>query len=264
VTTALIDGDIIAYQVAAMSQTPGIDWGDGEATEGSFNEREVEVGVKRLVDQWTDLAGCTDRLVLLTGPGNFRKAVEPTYKFNRKPAAKPLGLGYAKAYMQETLGARLVDGLEADDLIGLSLTGKYADGKGIAVSIDKDMQTLPGLQMNPNKDLKPREQSAVEADRYWMTQTLMGDSTDGYGGAPGIGPKKAEKILLGKTDLVSMWAAVLAGYATVKATQGLALTTARLARILRRGDYDPQTQEVHLWAPSSDRPRLSLVDVLKT
>ncbi|NIP35027.1 MAG: exonuclease, partial [Thermoplasmata archaeon] len=31
----------------------------------------------------------------------------------------------------------------------------------------------------------------VEADRFWMKQTLMGDKTDGYDGIPGVGPKTA-------------------------------------------------------------------------
>lgn len=248
--------------MASLCQHEGTDWGDGEPTEPSYNPQEVRVGVKRLVDQWTDLARCSDRMVLLTGPHNFRKVVEPTYKLNRKPVAKPIALAFAKQYMVDHLGARIVDGLEADDLIGLSLTGKYAEGKGIAVSIDKDMATIPGLHMNPNKDLKPRLVSQQDADRYWMTQTLTGDTTDGYSGAPGIGPKKAEAILAGRTELATMWAGVLAGYAKVKATQALALTTARLARILRKGDYDPPGQEVLLWHPDNDnRPVLRLADV---
>ena len=39
-----------------------------------------------------------------------------------------------------------------------------------------------------------------EADKNFLMQCLTGDSTDGYPGVPGIGPKKTEALLGGRPD----------------------------------------------------------------
>jgi 5'-3' exonuclease len=65
------------------------------------------------------------------------------------------------------------------------------------VSIDKDMAQIPGWHVNPTKDDFPRWVSEEEADYFLALQWLTGDSTDGIPGLPGIGPKKAEKLLGG-------------------------------------------------------------------
>ena len=46
-----------------------------------------------------------------------------------------------------------------------------------------------------------------------------------------------------------MWNKVVAAYEKKGQTVGDALMTARLARILREGDYDYSTGEVKLWNP---------------
>ena len=66
----------------------------------------------------------------------------------------------------------------------------------IIVSTDKDMATVPGWHYNPNKDADgPRYVDAMSAQRFLQWQVLTGDPTDGYKGAKGIGPKKADIIL---------------------------------------------------------------------
>ncbi len=247
-TTALIDGDIVCYLAAALAQRDG-GW-DGSPTGPTFTPSDVDRLLTELLDEWTSKANCSDRKVFCTGRENFRYQVDPTYKGNRKNSKRPVALDYAKAALREAHGAIWVEGLEADDLLGLSLTGSYSEGRGVCVSADKDMLTLPGLHLNPNKDTKVRKVSLVDANRYWMSQVLTGDATDGYGGAKGIGPKKAEALLEGQSSLGGLWSAVVAGYASVQMTERDALTTARLARILRKGDYDKATKEVLLWHPS--------------
>jgi DNA polymerase-1 len=252
--TALLDGDVIAYQAAAVCQRDNA-WDGGEP---AFSEAEVRAAVTQMVDSWTRKAGCKDRVVLLTGQGNFRKLVDPSYKAARADKAKPLALGFARSILMEKHAARLVDGLEADDLIGLMLTGTMADGKGVAVSIDKDLRTVPGLHCNPNKDTLPVEVGELHADTLWMTQTLMGDPVDGYSGAKGIGPAKA-KAALGtfKLSAAAFWPKVVKTFLNVGMTADDALRNARMARILRTGDYDKNTREVLLWHPEKPE-RLAL------
>src|SRR3546814_4933009 len=77
----------------------------------------------------------------------------------------------------------------------------------------------------------------------------MGDSTDGYKGCPGCGPKSAEAILQKAGD---PWENVLQAYRSAfakdkdpskskwldRTPEDLALLNALLARILRVGDWD--------------------------
>jgi DNA polymerase-1 len=99
------------------------------------------------------------------------------------------------------------------------------------------------------------------AGNHWhMMQTLAGDVTDGYTGIPGIGPKKAEKILdpfvktygVGEIidfDVVSAWHAIVAAYEKAGLTADDDLATARIARICRASDWNFKTKEVRLWTP---------------
>lgn len=249
---ALIDGDIIAYHVAARCQKDG-SWDGGEPT---FDESEVRQDVVKMLDEWTVAAGASDRIVLLTGRGNFRKLVDPSYKAKRAEKPKPVALGFARDVLIQEHGARRVDGLEADDLIGLMLTGSLSGGRGVAVSLDKDLRTVPGLHCNP-KTGGVRAVNEDCANRLWMTQALAGDPVDGYRGVPGIGPAKAAKALAGRSSLADLWTAVQTTYASNKMAVDDALRAARLARILRKGDYDKTTREVLLWHPEEPE-RLAL------
>lgn len=255
-TTALIDGDIVAYTVAAVCQRDTRGWND-EPCDPWFNEDEVRASVTETARAWTEAAGCDQTLVLLTGQGNFRKVICPTYKSNRKSVVRPVALPFAKSCLEQAFPARTVDGLEADDLIGLYLTSPLGRD-AVAVSTDKDMRTLPGIHLNPAKDRWPVTVTEREADRVWMTQTLTGDSADGYGGCPNVGPKKAEAALAGKLHLSAMWQSVEATYRARKVDPALALLTARLARILRFGDFDKHQQRVRLWAPAGEHPWVSI------
>jgi len=74
-------------------------------------------------------------------------------------------------------------------------------------------------------------------------QTLMGDSTDNYKGCPKVGLKTAEKILAEN----STWETVVAAFEKAGLSEEDALENARLARILRDGEYNNETGEVKLW-----------------
>jgi DNA polymerase-1 len=65
-----------------------------------------------------------------------------------------------------------------------------------------------------------------------MYQTLVGDTSDGYPGCPGIGPVKAEKVL----GMPPNWQDVVGAYRAAKLTEADALVQARVARILRYGE----------------------------
>ena len=134
----------------------------------------------------------------------------------------------------------------------LATSKKLIDGERIIVSIDKDLRGIPGKLVR-NLDDEPlvvEEITEAQADYFHMFQTLTGDATDGYGGCPGIGPVKAEKALEPvKDDLAAMWQTVVALYQKAGLSEGVALTTARVARICRNTDYNFKEKTVRLWQP---------------
>lgn len=244
-TLALIDGDLIAYRSAVVQQK-AYNWGDGVTSNAlTGSPQEAIDAALQLTLAWAKLARCRDIRVLLTGSGNFRKRILPSYKANR-------GTGKPLVYFQvvEAMWARFacdrVDGLEADDLMGILLTTpKYADA--VCVTLDKDLRTIPGRHLNPLKEQKAVVVEEPEANWRWLMQTLMGDTSDGYTGIPKVGPKKAEAILGSDRTLTAMWPRVVAAYRKAGLTEDDALLQARVARILRREDYDLTTKEILLW-----------------
>jgi len=269
----LIDADVLRYQLA-FSNTTAIDWnGDGNKVEAVQPERAKA----KLEDYLGDLVekfGARDYILALScKEGNFRKEIYPAYKDNRNAKPKPALWSVLDEFVYDSFADRIVEipRLEGDDVLGLLATHpnpKRAPGSRIVVSIDKDMQTLPGIRLYaPNRpELGVRWIAAHDADLFWMKQVLTGDTVDNYPGFPGIGHVKADEILMPiheqlressiEYHLQELWKAVVETY-TTRIPRGSkepltaldAITQGRLARILRHGDYSPKTRRVRLWTP---------------
>lgn len=256
----LIDGDILAYQAAAIAQET-VDWGDGEEPQVFTDPKKAEEVIDSRLDEYTDVLDCKEIVVCLSDAANWRKEFWNGYKAHREGLARPVLLEQCKEYMREQYNHDYRPRLEADDVMGILSTAGGFDFP-VIVSIDKDMQTVPGWLYNPDKDDRPRYITPEFAFHYHMTQTLTGDSSDGYKGCPGIGPKKAEAILGPVPDRlnpkqfeewrIELWCRVTTAYASKTTCTVDALTTARLANILVSGQYNPKTAKVKLWkAPSA-------------
>lgn len=253
-TTLLIDGDIYAYQ-AASSVEEVFRFDD----EPIYNLKGTLDDVKnKLADDLDEVSkklGATSMIVCLSVPTEhgWRKQVLPTYKSNR--GRKPFHLGAAKQFLKDYYTTYLRDTLEADDVMGILSTHKsLVKGSKVIVSIDKDMKTIPGLLFNPDQHTSPIKIIKEEADYFHMYQTLVGDTTDGYKGCPGIGDKKARVILMDGDDMrhypvAEMWKRVVKTYESKGLTEEDALVQARVARIARSTDYDFKKKEIKLWTP---------------
>lgn len=198
--------------------------------------------------QWlrSKLKGDAVLMALSDPKANWRKGVLSTYKAARAGKAKPLVFWQAREYLEQNYRTEQFPGLEGDDVLGLYATGQTIEGKRIVVSIDKDLQSVPGYLYNPNKpELGVRRIEKDAADRFHLLQTLTGDSVDGYGGCPGVGIKRAEAILAKG----STWESVVAAYERKSKSESYALVQARVARILRYGEYSRKSGEVKLWEP---------------
>lgn len=235
-TLLLIDGDIIAYKAAASAETP-INWGDGLWSLHAF-EPDVEA---RLEDQIHKLmeAPAQDCIITLSDKANFRKKVAPYYKANRKDVRKPMLLGWAREYLTSKYNTIMYRNLEADDVLGILAT-KNPDT--IIWSADKDLLTIPAKHWINGEVATITEE---EANYNFLFQTLVGDSTDNYSGCPTVGPKTANKLLSSGCT----WDAVVTAFKSKGLSEEVALENARLARILRDGEYNTETGEVYLWKP---------------
>ncbi len=247
--TLLIDSDVLVYKAASSAQT-NLDWGDETSThlDEAHALRAITAQIIELQDT---LHG--DHIIMAFGDPNgknWRKDILPTYKANRDPDAKPKLIGFLREFITKTWKTYSRPTLEGDDVLGiLSTAPDLVRGERIIVSVDKDFQSIPGLLYNPGKPaLGIRRISLDQADYFHAYQTLIGDSTDGYKGCPGIGPKKATAIL-GPIPKDEYWSAIVRTYEAKGLTEVDAIVQARVARICRNEDYDRPNKKVILWEP---------------
>lgn len=245
----VIDGDIFLWESCLASEY-SCHWGDDLWTlhsDAKEARQRLDTAFANLKEK---LQGETMK-VALTGDENWRKEVLPTYKANRKKTRKPVVFHDLKCYVRDTYPTVEIPTLEADDICGMLMGPKLWRSKydKILISTDKDLKQIPGYHYNPGK---PEEgiSEVSEEDGYYnfMFQTLTGDAVDGYSGCPKVGPKTAQRILAQAVPS-DYWALVLEAYEGVGLTEEDALQQARVARIMREGDYNHKTNEVKLWAP---------------
>lgn len=241
----LLDGDIFLYQSSYVVEQV-FTWNTDLHSLVSDSKQGVAI-MQNMIDDVVKKLGATDMRIAFTGSTNWRKDIYPDYKFNRATVRKPIAFKPMRDWFMEHYPCLMADRLEADDIMGIQAT---RDPGLVLVSIDKDLRGIPGWLFNPKKDEFPKHSTKAEADLWHMTQTLTGDTTDNYPGCPGIGPVKAQAILaaVSAKDPAAMWAAVVHTFKAKGLTEADALVQAKLARILRDGEWDSEQGEC-LWEP---------------
>ena len=237
----LIDSDFLAYKAAQACEI-GIDFGeDVIIAQSQFSDvlrvfhNELNKVTKAMMED--------DFILYFSSTKNFRKKIYPDYKGHRMKR-KPLGYKRLVNYCRENHNFKLIEGLEADDTIGIEAT-QFADPNNIVVSPDKDMRQIPSTLWNLTDDVV--EITKDDGDRWHLIQSLSGDPTDGYSGCPGIGVKRATE-LLDKNE--NKWEAVCKAYRDRGLSDDDALLNARLAKILQKEDFDHDRNQPILWTPN--------------
>lgn len=182
-TTALIDGDIIAYRCAASCQKQGV------------TVEPVEVALKRtdeLMQRILHETASEFYYPYLTGSNNFRLQYNPEYKANRKDFKKPEWLEQVREHLVLQWNAEVSDGCEADDLMAIEQT-KQPD-ETIICTIDKDLLQVPGKHYNFVKS-EFRTISPVEGIFNFYWQFVMGDVSDNIFGFDGKARQTIPKFL---------------------------------------------------------------------
>ena len=237
----LIDADFIVYKSCAAAETE-IDYGEDvilvtsnfsdayKATKGEINKIKTKLG------------NFADVILFFSDTVNFRKKIMPEYKGHRN-RKKPCGYKRVINALKLEYEVIIMPELEADDAMGIYAT---ANPGNIIVSPDKDMRQIPGQLYNMDETFTITDEGGAA---WHLIQCLAGDQTDGYGGIPGIGVKRAESLF--KKEGYS-WKTVVNAFNEKGYTQVTALANARLARILTVDDYDFEQNIPRLWTPSAD------------
>ena len=145
-------------------------------------------------------SGCSEYKLFVSGEGNFRKEIDPSYKLHRADKPTPKWREDLRLHLIESWGAIECNGYEADDHCGIS---QASDGSTIICGIDKDLLQIPGKHyqwpiVRKGEIVRPGLYHDIDEETGWrnlFTQALTGDTADNIKGVQGIGPKKAEKIL---------------------------------------------------------------------
>jgi Autographiviridae exonuclease len=241
----LIDGDVLVHAVVAGCTH----WEQfGSAWIQVCDEDELRRTLSDTVLSWAERAGGGHVTIALSDlADNWRYGVYPDYKKSRRGAVRSPMFMQAREHLEATCDTMLEPGLEADDLLGLGSTCPAVE-RPVIVTIDKDLGTIPGLLFNPQKDLGVVEVAEREADLMHMVQALSGDRVDEYPGCPGLGDIRARRMLE-SLEPTEWWPAVVEAYAKKDLDEAFALSQARVARILRHGEYDWTKRKVKLWRP---------------
>lgn len=241
-TTAILDGDILAYKAAFWADTEGVDYLRERLTE------DVRLWTPDGVDGVVLAFSCHRK-------DNYRRDFWPLYKEHRSDKPRPESLPHALDILRSFRNPiRCVDRLEADDLIGMMVSS----GKAIGVTIDKDLKQIPGWMWNPDKEAEPTLITEEEADLVFYKQWIMGDTTDNVWGLWKVGEVKALKILSevprGEWDYhinslydAEDWDRRPDNRRPDMDKREFCLSQARCVRILRNRDYNKKTKLVSLW-----------------
>ena len=178
-----IDADSIIYRIAVTS--------DSVAQAKKYYDKAIEDII------WDTAAD--EGFVAVKGVGNFRNDVADDYKGQRKNAViDPLvtEIRHAVTEYAYELGHHKSDYCEADDVVSIWAQEAMDEGVHYVIAhIDKDIDMVEGWHYNFTK----KKLYYIDEHEGWYKmciQMLTGDATDHIQGLKGVGPKKAEKLLL--------------------------------------------------------------------
>jgi DNA polymerase-1 len=180
VTTTLVDGDLVAYRCAASAEKD--------------EEFVAFARANKTLQDIVSATGCDSIDVFLSGSTNFRYAIYPEYKANRRDMVRPRHLETVREFLVTKWGAKVTDGYEADDAIGIHMVGET-----ICCSLDKDLKQLPGNHYNFVTGLWDTV-SELDGWRNFYTQLVLGDRADNVPGYDGKMRPKFPKFLAAVRD----------------------------------------------------------------
>lgn len=205
---AALDADVLIYELGFAAEAL---WRyqraeDGREDDGSPPPFDVVMEmIERRIPEIIEESGADEGVLFLTGKHNFRNHIAVTKPYKERAGNKPYHYKNIKAILPMMYPHYLVEGLEADDLIGMVLS-KSPD-EWIAVSRDKDIRQIPGHHYSWELENQPAIGPFVAdklghieirkgkvfgwGDKFLFAQMITGDSVDSIPGIPRKGPVAA-------------------------------------------------------------------------
>lgn len=178
-TLLIVDADHISYRAAASCSPT-----KSKPFQEDLNEAlwRLDTMVEQLVLAYND----PDMEFYISGEGNWRYAIYPEYKANRKNTVPPQWLQECRERLVMQYKARIVNDREVDDMCGIRMSQEANNmNKVVCASLDKDLRQVPGYhykwQTNHMGSIKPAEEvlvSPLDGLRNFYKQVITGDAAD--------------------------------------------------------------------------------------
>ena len=260
----ILDGDILAYELSFAADAF---WKYSHAEKGEVPTDPppfdvVQEMIERRIPEIIQESGATGvPEMCFTGSGNFRNFIAFTkpYKANRNE--KPFHYKNTLFVLKLMYKHHVVNGLEADDLMGILMTAN--PGRYICISRDKDLRQIAGHHygwevhnqpaFGPYEydyfgeiALTPKKKIVGGGMKFFYCQLLMGDSVDTVPGIAGTGPVTAYAIINPCNTVEECEAAVAVAYQKAYGLDWLSVMReqGRLLHMTRRVD---KNKNVLLW-----------------
>jgi DNA polymerase-1 len=238
-----VDADFVVYKNCASAEYD-VDYGDDVIiVQSKFKDayKNVTRDLDRIKHNISDGFDEVELVLFFSDSVNFRKKIFPDYKGHRN-RKKPCGYKRVISKLMDEYQVVILPTLEADDALGINAT-MYPGN--VVISPDKDLRQIPGMLFNLEEMMSVEPE---EGRRWHLIQSLAGDQTDGYAGAPGFGVKTATKLFEEKGY---NWETVVEAFKSKGLDEEVALRNARLAKILTKEEYDYGKLSIKLWDPSN-------------
>lgn len=255
VIRALIDGDILVYEVGSAGQykdekTGELVMSDFDTMVGYFQEKVKQIEAEVWATEPSVLyLGGNETLIKSLNKQNKREGVPEVeyaknfrcdvaksrpYKGNRK-APKPLHYDNLRQWIVANYKCKVAVGCEVDDLLCSDLYKSHLNGQldCIACSRDKDLKMVPGMHFGWECGRQPqfgpkrvtelgsvgitngRRKLFGDGGLFFYAQMLIGDSVDNIEGCKGCGPVAAYEAIMPATTLNEAFQAVANKYREV-------------------------------------------------
>jgi len=170
---------------------------DGQKLDDSYLQKAKYI-ISGKVNKFKKATGCTNVLIVMGGPTNFRNDIPLFTKYKERSASfRPVCLKEIRDLLETMYNTEYSDNCEADDLISTyQYLGHKTGNKIVVVTEDKDAKQTPGLLYNPRSellidcagfgklDLTQKNNSTYKLNGYgrlWLYyQVCCGDPVDTY------------------------------------------------------------------------------------
>lgn len=226
----LIDADILVYRIGFSTQDVSENF-----VKARLNTSFNLILDSLLLSDYTSYITSTDK-------SNYRYQIEPLYKANRTQE-RPKHYDFIREQLltNPLYKCQQVFNMEADDAIGIHSNCFSSFKESCIISIDKDLDQIPGWHYNFVKKQKYYI-SRLNATRFFYKQILTGDKVDNIAGITGIGSALANRLINPLTTEEDMFGTVNYIYSETNTTTEELIRRGQLLKIR-------QQQNEPLWQP---------------